>query len=249
MKKFAAILAIAFAFVTSFPVGAQGGDPPIPEPPPAGTYVLDQLDWLSADQEATINRLAARLDQEGKAVINVATLTDCGSDKTLYRKSILQNWALGHPGKDNGLLILVCWYGGDPNLRSIEQEYGTGLGNLLSSQVTDQVASEQFVPSFRDNDPGTGLVSMVRVYDSMIANGDPGEVNQDPGNNGGSGIPFGFLGMLALVVISMFFRGNRNGQQGGYYGTPGGYYGGSDYGDSSGGGGGSGDGGGSSTGF
>jgi len=37
--------------LSAIPAHAQGSDPPIPYAPPAGSYVLDQLDWLTADQE------------------------------------------------------------------------------------------------------------------------------------------------------------------------------------------------------
>jgi uncharacterized protein len=139
-------------------------------------YILDEMDWLSESEEASIHSIISRLDTDGIAEIAVVTLSDCGPDKTAFRKSLFDTWGIGHKDDNDGLLILVCWYAGDPARRSVEQVYGPGLNGLLSAAKTDQVAQEQFVPAFRKVEPGTGLVAMVREYERLLRNQD-GSVN------------------------------------------------------------------------
>lgn len=149
---------------------AQGSQPPIPAQPPDGTYILDEMDWLAESQEASINSIISRLDNEGIAEIAVVTLNDCGSDKKAFRKSLFDTWGIGHKDDNDGLLILVCWYAGDPALRSVEQLYGPGLNGVLNSTQTDQVAQDKFVPAFQRAGPGAGLVAMVKEYNVLLRN-------------------------------------------------------------------------------
>lgn len=158
MKKIIAFPLLPLLLVFAIPVIAQAGGPPIPQRPPEGGYVLDALDWLDVRQEAEITSIASGLDKEGLAEIFVVTLDDCGGDKVNYRKQVFNEWGMGHADKD-GLLILVCWYGGEKSRRSVEQEFDGGLGNILSSSITDQTAKDYFVSEFNNGSPGKGLVA------------------------------------------------------------------------------------------
>lgn len=149
-------------------VHAQGEEPPIPAAPATGKYVLDELDWLLGKDEARINTIIRQLDTDGLAEIALVTLNDCGSDKTAFRKELFDTWGIGHQDDNDGLLILVCWYDGDPDRRSVEQLYGPGLNKILSSEKTDQIAQSDFVPAFRRGKPGEGLMFMLESYDKLL---------------------------------------------------------------------------------
>jgi uncharacterized membrane protein YgcG len=167
-RKISMCLFVMLSAFVWIPAYAQGDEPPIPDGPPQGTYILDLLDWLTSQQETEINALIQSLDQDGLVEIAIVTLDDCGTDKTQYRKSLLQAWRIGQANNDDGLLILVCWYGGDKSRRSVEQEFGSGMNRILSSDITDRVAKENFVPMFQDDRPGDGLVAMVKSYDTIL---------------------------------------------------------------------------------
>lgn len=101
-KLFLFIVLVIFFFTTR--VHAQGGEPPIPSKPGADGYVLDTLGWLDKSQEGMINVIARKLDAEGTAQIYVATLDDCGSDKTQYKRDIFAAWKVGTEKTSGGLL-------------------------------------------------------------------------------------------------------------------------------------------------
>src|SRR5215211_5263447 len=170
MKKFHIFIWLTLLALITIPVHVQESEPPIPTAPPDGTYILDKLDWLTSDQEASINSTIKRLDNDEVAEIAVVTLNDCGSDKEAFRKTLFDTWGIGHRDDNDGLLILVCWYDGDASRRSVEQLYGRGLNGMLTSQKTDQTAQKNFVPAFQQGKPGDGLVGMLRAYNVLLRN-------------------------------------------------------------------------------
>lgn len=177
MKTKTVFFIVMLSVLASFPVHAQGGDPPIPKPPPDGKYILDELDWLTNDQENEVNSIIQRLDTDGLAEIAVVTLNDCGTDKLSFRKSLFNTWGIGHTDDNDGLLILVCWYRGDKSRRSVEQEFGPGLNGFVTGERTDQIMQTNFVPAFQQERPGEGLVAMVRTYEAIFSGNSSNQSN------------------------------------------------------------------------
>ena len=162
---------LVFASLIVAPVHAQSGTPLVPAAPSGGSFVLDELDWLTGEQESNINGIIHGLDRDGLAQIGVVTLNDCGTDKQAFRKELFDTWGIGHADDNDGLLILVCWYDGDPARRSVEQLYGPGLKWALNSRQTDRIAQQDFVPAFQRGKPGDGLTGMVRDYNVLLRTG------------------------------------------------------------------------------
>jgi len=150
-------------------VFAQGSEPPIPPVLTGGNVVLDTLNWLTPAQEDQINAINKKLQDEGLAQLAVVTLNDCGDDKQKFRNDLFRTWGIGHADDNDGLLILVCWYGGNTSRRSVEQEIGYGMEGTLPDVLTGRVVDEEFIPAFQANRPGDGLVNMVKRYDSIIS--------------------------------------------------------------------------------
>lgn len=225
------------------PAYAQGGDPPIPIAPSANNYVLDTLNWLDDAQEQEINTIIRQLAGEDKAEIYVATLNDCGNNKTQYRRDVFNSWGIGSRKSDGGLLILVCWYGGDTARRSVEIKTDENMQQIIPDNMTASTVEEEFVPAFQENHPGVGLVSMVTVFNNMIrSNQPPAASPSSPLEINPAWLVIGLI--ILLVLLNRVFKkgGTGGGWVGGDFGS-GGDFGGS------GGGGGGGDGGGSSTSF
>ena len=200
MKKCMVILAISwFLFLSSTHALAQGSQPTIPPPPTNGSVVLDTLDWLDSLQESHINTINHQLDQDGIAQIAVVTLNDCGEDPQRFRNELFRTWGIGHADDNDGLLILVCWYDGEPSLRTLEQETGYGLEGVLPDILTGRVADDYFIPAFQEDRPGEGLLAMVQQYDSILrGSGETKSPQPAPVSNVDSGIGWLITGILGL---------------------------------------------------
>jgi uncharacterized membrane protein YgcG len=236
MKRTLFFLIALALLLSAAPVNAQGGVTLIPDRP-SNSYILDTLNWLSESQEQEINTIVRQLDSEGRAQIYVATLDNCGSNKTQYRRDIFNAWNIGAQKGNGGLLILVCWYGGDESRRSVEVRTDEKMQNVIPDALTATTAETNFVPAFKENQPGAGLVKMVTVFDNMIRAEGSTTAPRSPTSQVGIG-PILLL-MLAIIMLPIIlFRNNKSSGEGGWYG-----------GDGGGGDGGGGDGGGSSTSF
>lgn len=203
MKKQSLIVGILLLlFFLPLPALAQGSQPPIPPAPTVGNVVLDTLDWLTPMQEAEINAINKELDDEGIAQMAVVTLDDCGSDKLKFRNDLFRSWGIGHKDDNDGLLIMVCWYGGDQNLRSVEQETGYGLEAMFPGTLTDQIAKDYFIPAFQADQPGNGLVAMVKRYDRLFR--EDSRLSQ-AGQPTFTYLLVGLLGVLPGVIFSTIY--------------------------------------------
>lgn len=204
------LLLVLMAFI----VNAQRTEPPIPAPPAEGSYVLDELDWLTGDQESNINSIIRGLDHDGVAEIAIVTLNDCRSDKQAFRKSLFDTWGIGHADDNDGLLILVCWYGGDASRRSVEQLYGRGWNGILSSNQTGEIAQDYFVPAFQEGKPGEGLVGMLRTYNVLLRTSMSSKNSSNPilqNFQGGFGWILAPLGGFILAALFLhIFRTHPN---------------------------------------
>ena len=205
MYKSVSVLAAIVTIFAWMPVYIQGNEPPIPDPPAEGAYILDTLNWLTTKQEEQITIVISQLEKDGLAVIAVVTLNDCGTNKQQFRKKLFASWGIGNNDKD-GLLILVCWYDGDQSRRSVEQEYGAGLGKILSSKITDQIAQEQFVPAFQRDHPGNGLIAMVQKYDTVIRKGPIASNTSSTTNSGNDWL---FLILIAAILLILAQKGGN----------------------------------------
>ena len=222
------------ALLFATPVSAQSGKPPIPNSPPSNSYVLDTLNWLSESQEQEINTIARQLNSEGEAQIYVATLDDCGSDKTEYRRDIFNAWKIGAQKRDGGLLILVCWYAGDKSRRSVEVKTDEKMQSIIPDALTATTAENNFVPAFKENQPGVGLVNMVMVFDNVIRGEKPAILPFSRQQI----ITVGLIIVFGILLFFLFLRDKKggSGSDGGWYDrgeSDGGYSGGDDGGGSS----------------
>ncbi len=203
------MLVVCQAMLVSQRALAQGAEPPIPPTPAVGSFVLDTLNWLTPDQETEINNINKNLDADGITQIAVVTLDDCGPDKKTFRYHLFNTWGIGHANDNDGLLILLCWYGGDKTRRSVEQEVGRGLESTLPSALTDSIAQKCFVTAFQENHPGEGLVAMVKSYDSLLRKQQP--VVVPPPARAAVGLPQGIMrdailiisGLIVLAMLTM----------------------------------------------
>ena len=133
-------------------------------PKPLGS-VNDFAEVLSQEEEATLTALLEKLEQDTTAEVAVATVTTLdGLSVEEYANRLFAEWGIGRRGKDNGVLILVA-----PGQREMRIEVGYGLEGVLPDGLAGEVIRTNFLPSFRDNDYGAGIVSGTRLVAGIIS--------------------------------------------------------------------------------
>jgi uncharacterized membrane protein YgcG len=225
-NRFAVILAFVMSLAVLAPAYAQAQNPPFPPLPLPHEFTSDTLHWLGPSQAQEINSIAGKLDSDGLSVIFVVTQNDCGPDSAQYKTDLFRTWRIGHYATNDGLLIMVCWYGGDKSRRGLAQETGTGLEATITDIQSSQIAKRYFVPAFQGNTDavasgraGLALVDMVKAYDALLrgksmpvsqmptAAGNNAPVSQPPAPASASVIAFlGFIGACVLVILGFVVK-------------------------------------------
>ncbi len=173
MRRWGPLAGLVLLLVHLWPGIARAQDVPVPAPPSDG-FVLDTLGWFSAEQITALNASIDDLEKRTTAEIAIVTLDDCGADPTRFRNDVYRTWGIGSKEKSYGVLLLVCWYGGDKTRRTLAQEVGYGAEGVITDIVTRRTANDFFVPEFQSGDPTTdgraasALMQMVERYKGML---------------------------------------------------------------------------------
>lgn len=136
----------------------------LPNPAATDSFVLDQADLLTDQQEAEITVLAQGLYTDLGVDLNVVTVNavHSGSTKDLATE-IFNTWRIGDPERNTGLLVLLSL--GD---RRLEMETGYGLESALPDGWLGQMQQVDMVPWFKQGEYGVGLVRGVKALDERM---------------------------------------------------------------------------------
>lgn len=110
-------------------------------------YVYDQGEFISDDQEKTINNLLVQLKEQTTvefAVITVPSLNDLTIEQ--YAVRLANKLGIGKAEEDNGILLLVS-----KTDTKVRLEIGRGLQGFITDSVSGRILDKYFVPS-REND-------------------------------------------------------------------------------------------------
>lgn len=122
-------------------------------PQPSGA-INDFAGVLTAEEERTLTALVERVEAATSAEIAVATVASLdGMSVEEYATRLFAEWGVGRADTDNGVLILVA-----PTEREIRIEVGYGLEGVLPDGLSGQIIRETFLPRFRDDQYGAGIV-------------------------------------------------------------------------------------------
>lgn len=132
-------------------------------PKPSGP-INDFADVLSAAQEAELTALSGELEDATTAELAVAIVTSLeGMTVEQYAEQLFREWGVGQRGKDNGVLVLVA-----PAEREMRIEVGYGLEGVLPDGLAGEIIRTSFIPRFRDNDYGGGVVEGTRRVAGIV---------------------------------------------------------------------------------
>lgn len=133
-------------------------------PKPVGK-VNDFAGVLDAATAAELARLVRDTEARTSAEIAVVTVSSLdGMSVEEYAVKLFAEWGIGKSARDNGVLVLVA-----PAQRRIRIEVGHGLEPILPDALAGRIIREEFLPAFRDDQYGRGiLLGVRRVADVVV---------------------------------------------------------------------------------
>ncbi len=182
--------------------------------------VIDNGGMLSSNAKAQLGQILRTLKQSGGSQIAVVTIDSLdGNAIEAVSLQIAERWKLGTSQKDNGILLLIA-----KTDRKLRIEVGQGLEGDLPDAYAKRIIDQVMTPYFRSGniDQGVlaGVVAIIAKTDPDFKSLDLSQVKAQAQSNKNKSrelnlldifilvfVVFGFLGVMALSLISNFGRG------------------------------------------
>lgn len=139
--------AIALAVVAPRPVRAQSF------PEPGVGYVHDFASILSDYTESRVHDDLTDFETDTTTEVAVVTIESLdGADLEEYSLGLANDWGVGHPERDNGVVLLVA-----ERERRIRIEVGEGLTGAFTNAEAKSIIDNEIVSEFREGDFDRGV--------------------------------------------------------------------------------------------
>jgi uncharacterized protein len=174
-------------------------------------YVSDFAKVLVPESRAQVEAYCARVEQMTGVQMAIVTIDSLdGQPVEDVANALFRKWGIGKKGKDEGILLLVAIKDHKDRI-----EVGYGLEPILPDGFAGSVL-RQARPLLRQGAYGQGVFAAVGEMGSRIAAAKGVALDSAPRvrretRSRGSGIPFIFIAILVLVLLSFLSRGGRGG--------------------------------------
>ena len=142
----ASVFALLAALFIGLVSGCDRGRPPGPPIPLKATRVTDLARLMTrAEVDGLERRLAC---YEARSSHTIAMLTIPGLEGVSIESfglAVAKDWALGRPGVDDGILVLVA-----RDERRVRIELGTGFARVIDDALAARIVEEALVPGLRE---------------------------------------------------------------------------------------------------
>jgi uncharacterized protein len=190
-------------------------------PPKPDRYFNDYAGVVSKSAALRFNEQLAQFEREtsNQVVVAVFPKMQSESDVADYAQRVAQSWGVGSKTQRNGVALLV--FIAD---RKASIQIGYGLEGALPDAVAYDIRANHINPHFRNGDYEGGLAEGIDFICKAIRGeykGDGKTVRERQTNRNAGGGGLIFLGILVVVMISIFLRPRRRGYR---YSSSGGPY-------------------------
>jgi uncharacterized protein len=179
-------------------------------------YVSDFAKVLTPQSRQQLEQYCGQVERVTGVQMAIVTIDSLDGQpvedvaNALYRK-----WGIGKKGKDEGILLLIATKDHKDRI-----EVGYGLEPILPDGFAGGVL-RQARPLLRQGAYGQGVFAAVGEMGSRIAAAKGVALDASPRvrretHSKGSGIPFIFIAIVVLVLLSFLTRGGRGGGGGGF---------------------------------
>jgi len=156
--------------------------------------VNDFAGILAPDQVRNLEKKLEQYEKETSNQIAILTITSLEEDSLEdFSIRVVENWKIGHKGKDNGVLILVVFKD-----RKMRIEVGRGLEGSLTDLTAGRIVTDVMAPAFKQKDYNKGINDAIDAIGLAVK----GEFEADAIKKDNSDDKFGlYLIFLAITLI------------------------------------------------
>jgi uncharacterized protein len=173
--------------------------------------VNDYADMIAPEVEARIDAQLRDLEVSDSTQVAVLTINSLeGEALGEYSIRVVEDWALGQKGIDNGILLLVS-----KNDRKIRIEVGYGLEGVLTDLLTGRIIDHVITPRFKSGNFNEGFEAGVEAIVQSVRGEYVGTGEPPPAPRRRSVGVFPFV--ILFIVISLL--GSRKRYIGGIAGA------------------------------
>jgi uncharacterized protein len=172
--------------------------------------VNDFAHLIDSESARELDRRIRALEAKTKDAVVVATVETIGSAGSIeeYAVKLFEQSGIGQKSKDNGLLIVVA-----KAERKVRIEVGYDLEEFITDGFAGDVIRRQFLPSFRENAYGAGLLAGTTVIINRIAEKRGVTLDDVPktaaNKDSGRGSRFGILPIVLLIILLLVISRTR----------------------------------------
>ena len=199
-KRILALAALLLALVAGT---AQN----LPDPMKPRRLVNDFAGILSDGQRAALEKKLADFARASSTQITVVTVDSLqGLAVHDYATRLGEKWGVGQKGKDNGVVLLVK----PKTAREKGQaaiSVGYGLEGVIPDITASRIVRDEMIPAFQRNDYYAGIDRAAGILADLAA----GEYTADEYESQGNGAILAVGIIIALVILSLLFRGRGGG--------------------------------------
>lgn len=166
--------------------------------PPLTGRVNDTAHILSPGSVRVLEQTLTSLEQTDSTQIVVLTIPSLqGESLEPYALKVAETWKIGQKGVDNGALLLIAVQD-----RKIRIETGYGLEGRLTDLVAGRIIRERITPAFKRGNYDQGVIEGVAAMAAAVKGEYAGKGDRKTGSRPDP------AGLLAFLVIGLFFIGN-----------------------------------------
>jgi uncharacterized protein len=179
--------------------------PPVPNPP---IFVNDYANALQAQERAALEqKLYDYFKQTSTQIVIVIEQSLEGDDAFGYSQKLAQRWGIGEKDKKNGLLIYVALAE-----RKMRIQVGYGLEGAITDAISKRIIDGILKPNFKEQNYYNGFNEATDAIIKTLA-GEGFTNDRKEKSNGKS--PWLLIGIIAILLLSVFSKGGRGGRRGG----------------------------------
>lgn len=173
--------------------------------PPLAGRVNDHANLLSSGAKNELESYLAAVEESSGAQIALLTIPSLEGDSLeAYSIRVVEEWALGRSGKDDGVLLLVAI-----TEKKIRIEVGYGLEGILTDAMSHYIIRNVMVPEFKGGRFASGIAKGLQAIGGTVAGEAP--ISQEQIRKSGSGQGGGMPSSLFLLIFTLIFLLTRMG--------------------------------------